>query len=179
MSAPFQIAGSTITDDSVGCGAPNAMVCQWASKPSAVTVDVTGRTSPRKLGVGQDDRRVASRSLPPKRTLNEVVPRRLALSLKGTVLAGCNVSAGTLARITEAPPQARWSLMISRHGCQDVSVLLIAMRSSERNPARLAFVPKATKLSFQKNWPFRSLAKSRNRDSSGTRKDPCISILAS
>src|SRR5215510_5889976 len=129
MSATFQIAGSTITDDIEGRGAPTAMICQWASNPSAVTVDVTGRTSPRKLGVGQDDRTVASRSLPPKRTLNEVVPRRLALSLNGTVAPGCSVSAGALARISEAPLQARWSSMMSRHGCQDVSVPLIAMRS--------------------------------------------------
>src|SRR5215813_801243 len=107
MSAPFQIAGSTITDDSVGRGALNPMVCQWASKPSAVTVDVTGRMSPRKLGVGQDDRMVASRSLLPERTLNDVVPRKLALSLKGTVASGCSVSAAALARISEAPPQAR------------------------------------------------------------------------
>src|SRR5262249_19937264 len=111
--------------------------------------------------------------------IERVVPRRLALSLKGTVAPGCSVSAGALARISEAPPQARWSLMMSRHGCQDVSVPLIAMRSSERNPARLPPVPKATKPSFQKNWPFRSLARSRNRGSSGTRKEPCSSILAS
>src|SRR5215471_16499452 len=104
MSAPFQMAGSTITGDSVGRGALNPMVSQWASKPSAVTVDVTGRMSPRKLGVGHDDRTVASRSLLPERTLNEVVPRRLALSLKGTVEPGCNVSVGAFARISEAPP---------------------------------------------------------------------------
>src|SRR5262245_26116039 len=82
IAEPFHRPGSTAMPDVVRRGAPRALVSQRASKPSGVTVELSGRTSPTKLGVGQDDRIFASSSLPTYRRLKAEVPRRLTVDLK-------------------------------------------------------------------------------------------------
>ena len=41
-------------------GEPNSIVCHFASKPSAETVEFSGSVLPVKLGLGQDERNIAA-----------------------------------------------------------------------------------------------------------------------
>ena len=70
MQGVFHIDGSVIAADVLMRGEPNSVVCHFASKPSAETVEFSGSTSPAKLGDGQDERNTAAISLPagPRRT---------------------------------------------------------------------------------------------------------------
>src|SRR5262245_56225285 len=140
MVAPFHSAESARAGVVETRGEPNSATCQRASNPSAVTVDVTGSTSMPKLGVGQDERMVASSSLPPYSRLNEVVPRRLMLDRNEIVPAGGVASTLARAATIDAAPQARSSRSSSRHVCQAMSAPLTEMRSSERSPVRLVVV---------------------------------------
>ena len=68
---PFHSAGSMIARGPVMRGEPNSVVCQFASKPSAETVESSGSVLPPKLGDGQDDGTTAASSLPANWTAND------------------------------------------------------------------------------------------------------------
>src|SRR5437868_14316384 len=98
MVGPFHIALSITNGDAVTRGAPNSLVCHFASKPSGVTDEDSGSVLPMKLGDGQGERKVAARSLPPWRKQSELVPRRLTVLLNATrapVAVGVNGAAAS------------------------------------------------------------------------------------
>src|ERR1044072_6553666 len=84
MQGGFHIAGSGLALAVVMRGEPNSVVCHFASKPSAETVEFSGSTSPEKLGDGQDDRNTADISLAAGVTADWPVPGRLTRPLKLT-----------------------------------------------------------------------------------------------
>src|SRR5262245_18596694 len=114
MLAPFHIAVSMMVFEVVRRGAPNSVVRQVASKPSAETVEVSGKVLPLKLGLGQDERKVALSSLPGYCSVNEPVPRRLMLDLNCMRLLPFG-AIGAFASTSAAPRQGNSSPVASRH----------------------------------------------------------------
>src|SRR5258708_37637346 len=107
MVEPFHICWSMMEAAAVIRGEPNSMTCHFESKPSAVTVELSGSVLPVKLGEGQAELNFAAISLPANCTLNEPVPRRLTPPLNATrVFAVTAGEIGALASTSAAPLQA-------------------------------------------------------------------------
>src|SRR5262245_59183906 len=97
-------------------GAPNSLVCHFASNLSGVMVEDKGSVLPMKLGLGQSERNVAARSLPPCRKQNEAVPRRLTMVLKLTRAPFALGTSGAAASTVALPRQVGSLRTASRQG---------------------------------------------------------------
>src|SRR5690348_12582712 len=98
-------------------GAPNSLTCHFASKLDAVMVEDQGSVLPMKLGLGQSERNVAARSLPPCRKQSEPVPRRLTMVLKLSFAPVASGTSGAAASTVVLPRQTASLRIASRQGC--------------------------------------------------------------